>query len=96
MRLCRACAETCSTVDFELICFVSKGYSIFVGAPDNLNAKYGATFLITTGAFSFGAIVASWAAANVASDTSRAAAIATVAMGGNTGGLIGVSSSLSR
>ncbi|ORY76908.1 putative MFS transporter [Leucosporidium creatinivorum] len=63
------------------------GYSIFVGT-NNLNAQYGATFMIASGCFSFGAIVASWAAANVASDTSRAAAIATVAMGGNTGGLI--------
>lgn len=60
------------------------GYAIFVGSR-SLNARYAATFLITMGAFCYGAIINAWAAANVASDTARAAAVATVVMGGNTG-----------
>ena len=36
--------------------------------------RYGASFLITCGCFCYGAIVSSWAAANVTCDTSRASA----------------------
>lgn len=50
--------------------------------------RYGATFLIASGAFSFGALCNAQASANVVSDTARASAIGTVVMFGNIGGLI--------
>ncbi len=63
------------------------GYVIFV-ATENPHARYAATFIIMSGAFSFGALCNGWAAINVASDSSRASAIGMVAMCGNIGGLI--------
>jgi sugar phosphate permease len=50
--------------------------------------RYGATFIIASGAFSFGALCNAHASANVVSDTARASAIGTVVMFGNIGGLI--------
>jgi hypothetical protein len=50
--------------------------------------RYGATFLIASGAFSFGALCNAQVSANVVSDTARAAAIGTNVMFGNIGGLI--------
>lgn len=50
--------------------------------------RYAATFLIASGAFSFGALCNAQASANVVSDTARASAIGTVVMFGNIGGLI--------
>ncbi|KAH9870929.1 hypothetical protein J1614_006501 [Plenodomus biglobosus] len=63
------------------------GYIMFL-ASTNLMARYGATFLIASGAFSFGALCNAQASANVVSDTARASAIGTVVMFGNVGGLI--------
>jgi len=50
--------------------------------------RYGATFIIASGAFSFGALCNAHASANVVTDTARASAIGTVVMFGNVGGLI--------
>jgi|TARA_R110002003_G_scaffold45_5_gene3471 hypothetical protein len=50
--------------------------------------RYGATFIIASGAFSFGALCNAHASANVVSDTARASGIGTVVMFGNIGGLI--------
>jgi hypothetical protein len=50
--------------------------------------RYGATFIIASGAFSFGALCNAHASANVVSDTARASAIGTVVMFGNIGGLV--------
>lgn len=65
------------------------GYIIFLatGVADK-KARYGATFLIATGAFPFGSLTNAQASANVLSDTSRSAAIGTNVMFGNIGGLI--------
>ena len=65
------------------------GYIMFL-ATDQLdkNTRYGATFIITSGAFSFGALCNSQTSANLASDTARAAGIGTTVMMGNIGGLI--------
>ncbi|KAF2395901.1 MFS general substrate transporter [Trichodelitschia bisporula] len=63
------------------------GYIIFL-ATENKEARYGATFLIGAGAFSFGALCNAQAAANVVSDTARSAAIGATVMFGNVGGLI--------
>jgi hypothetical protein len=57
-------------------------------ASHNPQVRYGATFLIASGAFSFGALCNAHASANVVSDTARASAIGTVVMFGNVGGLI--------
>ena len=66
---------------------VMMGYATFLGSS-NARARYGATFLITLGAFNGGALSNSHVSANVVSDTSRSAAIAWIAMLGNVGGLI--------
>lgn len=63
------------------------GYIMFL-ATTNPQARYGATFLIAMGAFSFGALCNAQVAANVVSDTARSSAIATNVMFGNIGGLI--------
>jgi hypothetical protein len=57
-------------------------------ASHNPQVRYGATFIIASGAFSFGALCNAHASANVVSDTARASAIGTVVMFGNVGGLI--------
>lgn len=63
------------------------GYIIFL-ATDDPHARYGASFLIALGAFSFGALCNAQSSANVVSDTARSAAIGTTVMMGNIGGLI--------
>lgn len=63
------------------------GYIMFLASTDP-NVRYGATFLITSGAFSFGALCNAQVSANVISDTARAGAIGTDVMFGNIGGLI--------
>ncbi|KAF1912777.1 major facilitator superfamily domain-containing protein [Ampelomyces quisqualis] len=63
------------------------GYIMFL-ASYNPQVRYGAIFLIASGAFSFGALCTAHASANVVSDTARASAIGTVVMFGNIGGLI--------
>ncbi|KAF1938705.1 MFS transporter [Clathrospora elynae] len=63
------------------------GYIMFL-ASTNAQVRYGATFLIASGAFSFGALCNAQGSANVVSDTARASAIGTVVVFGNVGGLI--------
>ncbi len=50
------------------------GYIMFL-ASTNGQVRYGATFLIASGAFSFGALCNAQGSANVVSDTARASAI---------------------
>lgn len=63
------------------------GYIMFL-ASTNPHVRYGATFLIASGAFSYGALCNAQVSANVVSDTARSSAIATNVMWGNVGGLI--------
>jgi hypothetical protein len=63
------------------------GYIMFL-ASTNANVRYGATFLIASGAFPYGALCNAQVSANVVSDTARSAAIGTDVMFGNIGGLI--------
>jgi MFS family permease len=65
------------------------GYIMFL-ATDSTDAqvRYGATFLIASGAFAFGALCNAQGSANVVTDTARASAIGTIVMFGNVGGLI--------
>jgi len=55
------------------------GYIMFL-ASDDPQTRYGATFLITSGAFSFGALCNAQVSANVVTDTARASAIGTNVM----------------
>ncbi|EON63589.1 hypothetical protein W97_02817 [Coniosporium apollinis CBS 100218] len=63
------------------------GYILFL-ASTNAQVRYGATFLITSGAFAYGALCNAQVSANVVSDTARSSAIGTNVMFGNIGGLI--------
>lgn len=63
------------------------GYIMFL-ASDSPHVRYGATFIIASGAFSFGALCNAQVSANVVSDTARSSAIGTNVMMGNIGGLI--------
>ncbi|KAK2778045.1 hypothetical protein FQN53_001959 [Emmonsiellopsis sp. PD_33] len=63
------------------------GYIMFLATTD-AQARYGATFLIASGAFSYGSLCNAHAAANVVSDTAKSSAIGTNVMMGNIGGLI--------
>ncbi|KAF7893379.1 uncharacterized protein EAF02_000917 [Botrytis sinoallii] len=63
------------------------GYIMFLATSD-AQTRYGATFLIASGAFSFGALCNAQVAANVVSDTARSSAIGTTVMMGNIGGLV--------
>jgi len=63
------------------------GYIMFL-ASTSAHVRYGATFLITSGAFSFGALCNAQVSANVVSDTARSSAIGMNVMFGNIGGLI--------
>ncbi|KAG4029913.1 hypothetical protein MFRU_014g02050 [Monilinia fructicola] len=63
------------------------GYIMFLASTE-AQTRYGATFLIASGAFSFGALCNAQVAANVVSDTARSSAIGTTVMMGNVGGLI--------
>jgi hypothetical protein len=60
---------------------------MFLASEDG-KVRYGATFIIAIGAFSFGALCNAQVSANVVSDTARASAIGTNVMFGNVGGLI--------
>lgn len=66
---------------------VMAGYIMFLASEDS-RVRYGATFLITTGAFMLGALTNAQVSANVVSDTARSSAIGTNVMLGNIGGLI--------
>lgn len=63
------------------------GYIMFL-ASKVANVRYGATFLIASGAYAYGSLCNAQVSANVVSDTARAAAIGTDVMFGNIGGLI--------
>ena len=63
------------------------GYIMFL-ATDQPHVRYGATFLIASGSFAFGALCNANSSANVVSDTARSSAIGTTVMLGNIGGLI--------
>lgn len=63
------------------------GYIMFLASTE-AQTRYGATFLIASGAFAFGALCNAQVSANVVSDTARASAIGTAVMLGNVGGLI--------
>ncbi|CAI6232477.1 unnamed protein product [Periconia digitata] len=63
------------------------GYIMFL-ASEKAAVRYGATFIIASGAFAFGALCNAQVSANVVSDTARASAIAVNVMLGNVGGLI--------
>jgi hypothetical protein len=63
------------------------GYIIFLTSTASM-VRYGATFIIAAGAYSFGALCNAQVAANVVSDTARSSAIGTNVMFGNIGGLI--------
>jgi hypothetical protein len=54
--------------------FMMIGYIMFL-ATEDAHARYGATFLIAIGAFSFGSLVNAQGSANVVSDTARSAAM---------------------
>jgi hypothetical protein len=57
------------------------GYIMFLASTDP-QVRYGATFIITAGAFSFGALCNAQVSANVLTDTARASAIGTNVMFG--------------
>jgi hypothetical protein len=63
------------------------GYIMFL-ATTHPHVRYGATFLIASGAYCYGALCNAQVSANVVSDSARAAAIGTNVMFGNVGGLI--------
>ncbi|PLB39068.1 putative MFS transporter [Aspergillus candidus] len=63
------------------------GYIMFLASQDAMT-RYGATFLIASGAFAFGSLTNGHASNNVVSDTARSSAIGTNVMLGNIGGLI--------
>lgn len=66
---------------------ITIGYCMFLGSTSP-HVRYGATFLIASGAFCFGALCNAQAAANTLTDAARSAGIGTVVMFGNIGGLI--------
>ncbi|KAL3494975.1 major facilitator superfamily domain-containing protein [Aspergillus germanicus] len=63
------------------------GYLMFLASEDAMT-RYGASFLVASGAFSFGALCNANVSNNVVSDTARSSAIGTNVMFGNIGGLI--------
>lgn len=63
------------------------GYIMFL-VSTHPQVRYGATFLIASGAFVFGALCNAQVSANVVSDTARSSAIGANVMAGNIGGLI--------
>ncbi|KEQ95535.1 hypothetical protein AUEXF2481DRAFT_47038 [Aureobasidium subglaciale EXF-2481] len=73
-----------------LICsapLVMVGYIMFLASEAPM-VRYGATFIIASGAFAFGSLCNAQVSANVVSDTARSSAIGTNVMFGNIGGLI--------
>ncbi|KAK5106021.1 hypothetical protein LTS08_000137 [Lithohypha guttulata] len=76
---------------FFIVCapLIMIGYIMFLATDrTQLMVRYGATFLIASGAFAFGALTNSQVSANLVSDTARAAGIGMNVMFGNVGGLI--------
>lgn len=79
--------------DHRMVFFVAcpplmvAGYIMSLGSTSAM-VRYGATFLIASGAFSLGALCSANASNNVLSDTARSSAIGTTVMIGNIGGLI--------
>ena len=63
------------------------GYIMFLSSTSS-SVRYGATFIIASGAFPYGALCNAQVSANVLSDTARSSAIGTNVMFGNIGGLI--------
>ncbi|KAL1835806.1 hypothetical protein VTJ49DRAFT_6037 [Mycothermus thermophilus] len=63
------------------------GYAIFLGTT-NSEARYAATFLLSSSLFAVGPLANSQVSANVVSDTARSSAIGLTVMMGNIGGLI--------
>ena len=63
------------------------GYIMFLASTKAM-VRYGATFIIASGAFQYGSLANAQVSANVVSDTARAAAIGTNVMMGNVGGLV--------
>jgi MFS family permease len=73
------------------------GYIMFLATDETQGlTRYGATFIIASGAFAAGPLTNAQVSANVVSDTSRGAAIGTNVMLGNVGGLISTWGFLSR
>lgn len=74
---------------FFIVCapMMMVGYIMFLASTSS-GVRYGATFLIASGAFPFGALCNAQVSANVVSDTARSSAIGAVVMFGNIGGLI--------
>jgi hypothetical protein len=65
------------------------GYIMFLATTQHdSQTRYGATFIIASGAYSFGALCNAQISANLASDTARAAGIGANVMMGSVGGLI--------
>lgn len=79
--------------DHRMVFFVAcpplmvAGYIMFLASTSAM-VRYGATFLIASGAFSLGALCNANASNNVVSDTARSSTIGTTVMIGNIGGLI--------
>ncbi|BGP71095.1 hypothetical protein NBRC10513v2_004460 [Rhodotorula toruloides] len=67
--------------------FVMLGFAMYIGSM-NAHVRYAAAFMVAIGAFSFGSLCTAFSAANVTSDTARAAALGTTVFMGNVGGLI--------
>ncbi|KAK3303198.1 major facilitator superfamily domain-containing protein [Chaetomium strumarium] len=63
------------------------GYSMFLGT-ENSNARYAATFLLSSSLFAIGPLSNAQVSANVVSDTARSSSIGLNVMMGNVGGLI--------
>ncbi|KAK4238349.1 major facilitator superfamily domain-containing protein [Achaetomium macrosporum] len=63
------------------------GYSMFLGT-ENSNARYAATFLLSSSLFAVGPLSNAQVSANVVSDTARSSSIGLNVMMGNIGGLI--------
>lgn len=63
------------------------GYIMFLASKDP-QVRYGATFLIASGAFVFGPLCNAQVAVNALTDTARSSAIGMNVMMGNIGGLI--------
>lgn len=71
------------------------GYGMFLGSK-NLHVRYAASFFATSGCFSHGALLSTWAAANTNNDSERTGALAVTVFAGNIGGLVAPWSYLSK
>ena len=83
-----ASSRTDSRTPWIIVCapLMMIGYIMFL-ASTNPHVRYGATFVIVSGAFPYGALCPAIASANVASDSARSSALATVVMVGTIGAL---------